>query len=517
MSKFKLALIFSFAILCITLQAQNLKLHELFNEGMVLQQKTGALLWGTATPASSIQVSIQNKIFKAKVTADGKWEINMKHLAAGGPFSLVVKSDNETVKLNEVYVGEVWIAAGQSNMAWTLEKTDGGKEEIAAAKNKNIRFVMVPVITYAGDRARGDMNWRTATTENVSQISGVAYFFAKKLQENLSVPVGIICCYKGGTAAEVWMSRETLVSNPNHAPIVHTYENYVQLRGAEKYNEQYAVYEKKLKIYYDSVKAGFNLAVRPAEPMGEKNYKRPYGLYNTMVKRILPYTAKGVIWYQGEANAPRSEQYQTLFPALISEWRKDLRNNKLPFYFVQLANYDHPSYGARPMWAELREAQLLTLQKVKNTGMAVSMDVGEQNTIHPTNKKPVGERLSSIALNQLYKFNIPYSGPVFKSVKIEHNKAILNFDYIYSGLASDGELKGFTVCGADGKFIEAKAMIEGNKVVVISPEAEPIRYIRYGWTNWTDANLKNKEGFPATPFRTDNFQLLSHDIKSPNY
>jgi sialate O-acetylesterase len=497
--------------------SQKFKLGELFNEGIVFQQKTNALVWGKAEAAKDVVIQIQDKSYKTVSDKNGNWTITLKNLKVGGPFSLISYCATDTIKLNEVYVGEVWIAGGQSNMAFQLEKSDGGKQELASAKNTNIRFVLVPAVAYEGDRTRGDMNWHTATTENAGAMSGAAYFFAKKLQEKLNVPIGIICCYKGGTAAETWMSREKLMQNKNHSPIVTYYEDFQKNIGKEPYNTAYNKYEKDLKIYFDSVKTGFRAAVRPVEPMGEKHYKRPYGLYNTMLKRIIPYTAKGVIWYQGEANAPRAEQYQTLFPALISEWRSDFKNPKMPFYFAQLSNYNHPSYGTRPMWAELREAQLLTWKKVKNTGMAVTIDVGNKNDIHPTDKKPVGERLAAIAIQQAYGLNLPYSGPLYKSVKMEGNKAVLSFDFIYSGLTSKGELKGFSICGADKKFVSAKAEIIGDKIVVSSEAVNQPIAVRYGWSNWTEANLFNKEEFPASPFRTDNFELLSHGVKTTNY
>lgn len=505
-----------FLFLSLVAFSQNLKLGELFNEGVVLQRNAKVELWGTAAPSQQVSVEIQGKKHKTLSNENGKWALNLSPMKAGGPYSLTVASNSETVKLKEVYIGEIWIAAGQSNMAFTLEKTEGGAEEISKANNNNIHFVLVPVLNYDGDKAHGDMNWRTATTENVGTMSGVAYFFAKQLQKKLNVPIGIICCYKGGTAAEVWMSRETLLQHPDHAPIVTSYENYLSEMGKEKYEQMYSEYEKGLKIYFDSVRAGHK-AVRPVEPMGEKHYKRPYGLYKTMVKRIIPYTSKGVIWYQGEANAPRSDQYRTLFPALINEWRSDFKNPKMPFLFVQLSNYDHPAYGILPMWAELREAQLITWQKVKNTAMAVSMDVGNKNDIHPTDKKPVGERLAASALNTVYGYKIPYSGPVYKSVKFENGKAILSFDFIYGGLTSSGELKGFSICGVDKNFVPAKAEIINNKIVVSSELISQPVAIRYGWANWTDANLKNKEGFPATPFRTDNFDLISKGVNAPKY
>lgn len=514
--KLRTIIILAGLFLSIFLNAQKLTLAELFNEGIVLQQKSNVLVWGKAEAVKEVGIKIQDKNYKTISDKNGDWTITLKNLKAGGPYSMISYSLTDTLKLNEVYVGEVWIAGGQSNMAFQLEKSDGAKVEIANAKNKNIRFVLVPALTYDGDRTRGDMNWHTATTENVGPMSGVAYFFAKQLQEKLNVPVGIICCYKGGTAAEVWMSRNTLLKNPNHAPIVTSYETYLSDLGKEKYKQLFDTYEKELKVYFDSVRAGHE-AIRPVEPMGEKHYKRPYGLYNTMLKRIIPYTAKGVIWYQGEANAQRAEQYRTLFPALIDEWRSDFKNPQMPFLFVQLANYNHPSYGGKPVWAELREAQLLTWQKVKNTGMAVSMDVGNKNDIHPTNKKPVGERLAATALSTIYKIKIPYSGPVFKSMRIKDNQIVLNFDFVYNGLSSKGELKGFTICGRDEKFVPAKAEIINNQIIVSAKGIDSPVAVRYSWSNWSEGNLTNVDGFPATPFRTDNFEMITKGVKTQKY
>ncbi len=515
--KFRFFIILLSLIFAVNSEAQKLKLGELFSEGVVLQRNSKVSVWGTSTPSAPISITIQGKKYRTITENDGKWSLTLSSLKVGGPYIMSVICQQDTITLNEVYVGEVWIAAGQSNMAWTLEKTDGAKKHIANATNKNIRFVLVPIITYEGDRTRGDMNWRTATTGNVASISGVAYFFAKQLQEKLNVPVGIICCYKGGTAAEVWMSRESLLKDSNHAPIVKAYENYVNNLGKKKYDQLYNMYEKKLSQYFDSVKTGYKQSIRPEEPMGYRHYKRPYGLYNTMLKRIIPFTAKGVIWYQGEANAPRAEQYRTLFPALINEWRNDFKNPNLPFLFVQLANYDHPTYGAKPMWAELREAQLLTWQKVKNTSMVVTIDIGEKNTIHPTNKKPVGERLAACAFNTVYGIKVPHSGPVYKSLKIKQNKVILSFNFIYKGLIANGELKGFTICGKNRHFIPAKAVIKNNKVIVSAGKITNPVAVRYGWSNWTEGNLKNSANFPASPFRTDNFELISAGVKSQNY
>jgi sialate O-acetylesterase len=504
-------------ILCQLVSAQSLRLNEMFGAGMVLQQKADVTIWGTSRPSVPVAVTIQNKTFGTEASKDGTWMMTLRGLEPGGPFVLTTVSAADTLRVNEVYVGEVWIAAGQSNMAWTLEKAVNGPEAVANAKNRDIRFLMVPFRAYDGDRNRGDMNWRTATTENVSQMSAVAYFFARGLQARLKVPVGIICCYKGGTPAEAWMSRETLLADKLHAPIVMEYEKFLRQTGVQKMVEINAAYDRKFRIYNDSVKSGFPNAVRPEEPMGDRNYKRPYGLYETMLKRIIPFSAKGVIWYQGEANAARAAQYRTLFPALIREWRTDFRNEAMPFLFVQLAGYDHPGYNGLPYWAELREAQSFTEQTVDHTAMVVTIDVGAKNTIHPLSKEPVGQRLAACAFQTVYGFDIPCSGPVLKEAKAAGSRMILTFGSLFGRLQVDGSVKGFAVCGSDGRYFDAMARIQGDKVEVWSREVKLPVAVRYGWANWTEANLKNAAGFPASPFRTDNRPLLTAGIYAPVY
>jgi sialate O-acetylesterase len=376
---------------------------------------------------------------------------------------------------------------------------------------------MVPYKAFEADKDRGDMNWRTATTENVSKISAVAYFFAKDLQEKLDVPVGIICCYKGGSGAQTWTSRESLLSEPELAPYVENYEDYVSKLGKEEYLALIEKYEIDSKRYNDSTKAGITGLKKPSEPMGDRNYNRPAGLYENMLKRIIPYSVQGTIWYQGEHNSNRAKLYQTLFPVMIDQWRKDFNKPEMPFLFVQLPSYEKADADNRPIWPELREAQLMTWQTVGNTGMAVTTDLGEKNNIHPTNKEPVGIRLAAIAFNNVYGIKVPYSGPLYKKVEFKSNKAILSFDFTYDGLKSDSDLKGFAICGADKIFVPAKAEIKGNQIVVWSGNVSSPVAVRYGWENWTEANLKNKAGFLASPFRTDDFELLTGSVKPPAY
>ncbi len=515
--KSAIALVLFSLFLCINSLAQQLKLAEIFNEGAVLQRNAKVAVWGTAEPSVKVSVSIQGKTVETKTGKNGSWDLILPALKAGGPYPMTVISANEKLIINEIYVGEVWIAGGQSNMAFMLENSDNGKDEIAKALNKNIRFVMVPYKAFEGDKNRGDMNWRTATTDNVSKMSAVAYFFAKELQAKLNVPVGIICCYKGGSGAQTWTSRESLLGRPELAPYVENYDNYVSKLRKEEYLAMIDKYENDTRTYNDSVKAGAAGLKKPTEPMGERNYNRPAGLYENMLKRIIPFSVQGTIWYQGEHNANRAKLYQTLFPVMIEQWRKDFSNPDMPFLFVQLPSYEKADADNRPVWPELREAQLITWQKMKNTGMAVTIDLGEKTNIHPTNKEPVGKRLAVIAFNKVYGINVPYSGPLYKKIEFAANKAILSFDFTSEGLMSEGDLKGFSICGADKIFVPAKAEIKGNQIIVWSENVNSPIAVRYGWENWTEANLKNKAGLNASPFRTDDFELLTGSVKAPGY
>lgn len=488
--------------------AQELSFAPPFGEEMVLQRNANVNIWGKAPAASAVTVEIQGQKKEAITDKGGNWLLTVDTLIAGGPYTLSLTQGANTVLLEKIYVGEVWIAAGQSNMQFRLNQEKNAQRHIAEAQNEQIRYLFVPQIYYKGYEVKDAMKWHKATGEAAGKMSAIAYFFAKELQQKLGVPIGIICDYKGGTPAESWMSKETLLANPDLAPIWQNFQAKVNQYEPGEYEKQYARFLADTETYKEKIAAGNKSTQRPAEPMGIYNYKRPAGLYETMIRPIIPFTAQGVIWYQGEANAPRADQYRILFPTLISEWRSAFKNPDMPFYFVQLSNYDHPAYRNSPHWAELREAQLLTWQSVKNTAMAVSIDCGEKNDIHPTHKEPVGKRLAACALNQTYEnAKLVYSGPVYQSMAIKQNKAILSFEHIGSGLTAEKgkPLQGFMICGADGRFVPAAAKIEGNTIVVSAPSVASPTAVRYGWANYTDANLFNKDGFPATPFRTDHF------------
>ena len=345
--------------------------------------------------------------------------------------------------------------------------------------------------------------WQVCSAQTAGSFTAVGYFFGRELNKQLNVPVGLIHTSWGGTPAESWMSKEYLENDPNFQPILKRFEeasaNYPELK--KKYQEK--------RQQYDSIAPklraeGKPLPPRPEEPIGPGHAYSPTGLYNGMIVPIIPYGIRGVIWYQGESNAWRAYQYRTLFPTMIKNWRDKWGQGDFPFLFVQLANFEATSPQPQENdWAELREAQLMTLS-APNTGMAVTIDIGEANDIHPKNKQDVGRRLALWALAKTYGKTVVYSGPIYTLMEVQGNKAILHFENIGGGLVAKGDsLKGFAIAGADKKFAWADAKIEGNTVVVSSDKVSVPVAVRYAWAINPVCNLYNKEGLPATPFRTD--------------
>jgi sialate O-acetylesterase len=348
----------------------------------------------------------------------------------------------------------------------------------------------------------------------VPGFSAAAYFFGRYLHKELNIPVGLIHTSWGGTPAEAWTRREVLEAIEDCAPILKRYEDAVA-----NYPNAMEEYKKKLAEWKDAAakaKAeGTNPPRRPREPFGPGHPHTPSGLYNAMIAPLIPYGIAGAIWYQGESNAGRAYQYRKLFKAMITNWRKDWGLGRFPFLFVQLANFmqTKPEPGDSA-WAELREAQSMALE-LPNAGMAVIIDIGEADNIHPKNKQDVGKRLALWALADTYGKEMIKSGPIYRSMNVNGNSIVLEFKYVGGGLvAKDGEdLKGFAVAGADRKFVWADAKIVGNTIVVSSDQVtEPVA-VRYAWADNPVCNLYNTEGLPASPFRTDDWPGVTAESK----
>jgi sialate O-acetylesterase len=488
-----------------------IKLPSVLSSHMVLQRDQAVPVWGLAAPGEEILVTFNNQSLKATADAEGKWMLRLSPMPAGGPFPMTISGKN-TIQLEDILIGEVWFCSGQSNMGLTLRDATNAQEEIAAADYPQIRIfdtkraiAETPQFTVPGA-------WRLCNPATVGGTSAVAYFFGQKLHKDLGVPVGILHSSWGGTAAEVWMPRSVLEKDPDFQPIL---ESWDQLK-AEYPELQKQLNERKAEILADheklveeAKKAGTKPPATPKLVLKGEFGSRdtPTGAFYGMVGPHIPFAIKGVIWYQGEANAGRGHQYRKLFPALISSWREAWGMPELPFLFVQLPNMERKEPPKPPDWAEVREAQLLAARSVPQTGMAVTIDVGDPKDLHPKNKKPVGERLAHIAMRMLYGVKDgDVTGPLYRSSKVEAGKMILSFDHASSGLqVKGGNLTGFVIAGEDKKWMPAEAKIDGDTVLVSSPGVAAPVAVRYAWADNPVASLYNQSGLPASPFRTDDW------------
>lgn len=480
----------------LTAQAE-VKPHGLFTDNAILQRGCEVPVWGTARDGERVTVRFQGQ--EVTTTAsDGRWMIRLKPLTAGGPFTLTLAGDN-TVTLTNVLVGEVWLCSGQSNMGFTLARAANAKEAIAAAGDAQLRLFSVPHGAADAPKAEVSGQWKPSTPETATTFSAVAYFFGRDLRRALKVPVGLMDSSVGGTPAQAWTSRATLESEPELKQILERYTESARQFDPEKAaaNHKQALARQKAAAAQAKAegKPAPTVPRAPANPLTSQ--QRPCGLYNAMIAPLQPFALAGAIWYQGEANSGRAAEYRKLFPAMIGNWRQAWGQGNFPFLFVQIA----PHQGMTP---EIREAQLWTWQHVSRTAMAVITDVGDEKDIHPTQKEPVGARLALAARALAYGEKLEYSGPVYASMTVDGGRAVLSFTHIGAGLAArDGELRGFTVAGEDGNFVPATARIDGDKVVVSSPAVTKPLAVRYGWAKTPEVNLINRDGLPATPFRSD--------------
>jgi sialate O-acetylesterase len=474
------------------------KPNSLFSDGAVLQRGIAVPVWGTANDGEKVTVKFQQQTVST-IAKNGRWLVRLKPLKAGGPFTLTVAGESNTLTIANVLVGEVWLCSGQSNMAFLLPRAASGAEALAAARDPQLRLFTVPRGALDTPTNDASASWEESSAETAARFSAVGWFFGRDLRKALQVPVGLIHSSVGGTPAEAWTSRAALEADPELKQILERYADnvakYDPVAAAAKHKQ---ALENRKAAVAKAKAAGEKAPAAPRAPADpRRSNSRPSGLYNGMIAPLEPYAIAGVIWYQGEANSGRAAEYRKLFPAMIQNWRQVWGEGDFPFLFVQIAPHERMS-------PEIREAQLLSWQKVPRTGMAVITDIGNETDIHPTQKEPVGDRLALAARAIAYGEKITYSGPVYASLKVKGNQAVLSFKHVGGGLlAKGGDLKGFTIAGEDGQFVRATAVIEGAKVIVSSPTvAKPVA-VRYGWANTPDVNLFNTEGLPATPFRTD--------------
>lgn len=423
----------------------NVKLAPIFGDNMVLQREMAVPIWGTAAPQEAVTVTFAGQSKSTKADEKGNWQVKLDALKCGGPFELVVTGANKLTVAN-VLVGEVWVCSGQSNMQWALKQTEKADDEIAASANNQLRL-------------NGGGKWQQAGPDSSGQFSGTGYYFGKALQKALGVPVGLVNRSVGGTSARAWTSKNAILDEPSMKPFV------------------------------ESI-------------LGKDGKANVGNLYNGLIRPLQPMAIRGIVWYQGESDASRPQEYAELIQTMIRSWRKDWGQGDLPFIYVHLG-----AIGAAPKsptdvgWGPIREAQDAAL-KLPNTGVAEFFD--SDSDLHPRKKKLAGDRLALAARGLVYGEKIVYSGPVFDKVEKAGDALVVHFKSVGDGLVSKGEqLKGFAIAGKDGQFQWADAEIKGGTVRLTSKAVPSPEFVRYGFASNPRATLYNREDLPALPFRTD--------------
>ncbi len=488
----------------------DVSLNALISDNMVLQRETETPVWGTALPGERVTVTIGEQEKTTTADENGRWMVRLDPLDAGGPYQMTVSGKNE-VTVENIVVGEVWVCSGQSNMAWPLSRAVDGERLVAEADDPELRLLGVARVAAAEAAEEVEGSWAPSTPETVGAFSAVGYFFGRELRRELGVPIGLIGSNWGGTPAEAWTSGEMLEGDRRLHPILDAWETYVTERYPvllKRYEEALPEWKKQAQ---EARARGEEPPRPPRRPAGPMSHRAPAKLYNGMIAPLIPYAIRGAIWYQGEANAGRAYEYRTLFPAMITSWREAWGQGDFPFLWVQLPNFrpirDEPGGSA---WAELREAQALTL-RLPNTGMACTIEHGLAGDIHPPNKLPVGKRLALVALAKVYGRDILCSGPRYDSMTVEGNKVRLHFDHVGSRLARKvtrnapypTALSGFAIAGKDRKFVWASATLQRDTVLVWSDAVRRPVAVRYAWADNPVCNLFSYDGLPVWPFRTD--------------
>lgn len=467
---------------------------------MVVQRDRPIHVWGWASPGEKVAIDFHGIRGSDTTDALGHWSIYLPPEAAGGPYSLTVSGSN-TITLTDILVGDVWFASGQSNMELPLSGFPGsatvanGPEEIRNATHPEIRLLHVKEKSSYYPLDDIDSKWTLCTPETAADFSAVAYFFGREIAEKERVPVGLIDSTWGGTVAEAWLSLDTISSDATLMPIFASWAAMT-----DKIADMPAIEAKEKRDDTAALAANRLPPWHPWHP--DPLSWEPAGLYNAMVNPFTPFPIRGTIWYQGESNSAleRAAMYQRIFPALIADWRQHWNEGNFPFLFVQISTF---TSTPREDWAVIREAQRRTLS-VANTAMAVTIDIGNPDNVHPADKQDVGHRLALAARALSYSEKIEYSGPLYRQATAEGGTIRVDFDHAESGLvAKGGALTGFEIAGEDRKFIPAKATIDGSSVMVSAGSVPHPQFVRYGWQNAPIVNLFNGDGLPASPFTSE--------------
>ncbi len=456
----------------------DVRMPSIFGNHMVLQRDMRDKVWGKADAGEEIAVTIAGQTHMTKADDQGRWSVALDPMPAGGPHTLTVKG-NSTLTFEDVMIGEVWICSGQSNMQWDVAISNDADLEALSANYPNIRLISVPQVGTQEPKDDFDGKWELCTPETVKSFSAVGYFFGRQLHQTLNVPIGLIDDAWGGSACEAWINKDVLGKDGKYEALLERWKG----KEADKGNQQ------------------------------------PANIYNGVLKPTIGYGIRGVVWYQGETNAGRAYQYRDLFPLMIKSWRDEWGIGDFSFYYVQLADFlaEKPEPGDSA-WAELREAQTMTMDKLPKTGQAVIIDIGEGRDIHPRNKQDVAKRLARWALAKDYGVSVVFQSPQYKSMEKQDNKVVLTFDHVGQGLYSFDvdQPRGFTIAGSDRKFVPAQAKIVGEKKNQVEVWAEGVsapEAVRYAWADNPVCNMYSRDGLPMTPFRTDDWKGVTADAK----
>ncbi len=492
----------------------DVRLPGFFNDHMVVQRDMNVPVWGWADAGEKVTVKLGGQEKTTTADDQGKWKVALDAMQAGGPLELTVSGKN-TITIADVLVGEVWICSGQSNMAMTVSRSKDFEQEKAAAKLPQIRMVTIPRVPAETPQDNCGGTWTVCSPETVGGFSATAYFFGRTLHQELDVPVGLINSSWGGTPVQAWTCLKCQQKEPQLASLLENWkqqiENYDPEKTQARYEKAVAAWKEKSAAAKAAKKP---VPRRPRAPVAPRTSPhRPANLFNGMITPLVPYALRGGIWYQGESNAGRynAKLYGLQLRLMINNWRRKWKQGNFPFLWVQLPNFKSPQQ--QPVetdgWVIVQEEMLKSLA-LCNTGMAITIDIGEAKDIHPKNKQDVGRRLALWTLANTYGQKLVYSGPLYESMSKADGKIVLTFDHVGEGLKTrcGGQPTGFAVAGVDKKFVWAEARIDGtDRVVVSSPEVPQPVAVRYAWAPNPKCNLANSADLPASPFRTDDWPL----------
>ena len=491
-----------------------LKIPAIIGDHMVLQQKQANPIWGWDTPGTTVTVTFAGQTKTAKAGDDGKWTVKLDAVPANEQPQTITISGTEKREITDVLVGEVWMCSGQSNMGFQVNRDWNGDIEAMASRLPNLRLIRVPQVGTQELKTDFKGAWKASDAESSANFSAVGFFYGRYLHRILGVPVGLIDNAWGGSAAEAWVRRETIEKEPAFQTLMdNTVEREKNLTSATV-EEEFKAQMAKWREQSEKAKAAGKTA--PRQPISPQQWlsgnARPGNIFAGVVNPTLGYGMKGVIWYQGESNAGRAYEYAKLFPFMIEQWRKEWGQGDFPFYWVQLADFKaEKAEPGESDWAELRWTQTGTLS-LTNTGQAVIIDLGEGKDIHPRNKHDVAARLVRWALVKDYGMQLPYRSPEFKSMEVDGSKIIATFD-CFGGVLNTfdvEEARGFAVCGEDKVWHWAKAGVKGTNQITLTCDAveKPVA-VRYAWSDNPVCNVFTKDGLPLTPFRSDDFEMIT--------